>query len=58
MSVEMAVEPVTDRTIDSLFPSPGIIIKDLYEIFISNKLVRERNSAVLNYLNLLFSNNN
>jgi len=45
-------------SIDSLFPSPGIVMKDLYEIYKSNRIVRERDSAVLNYLNLLFRNKN
>jgi len=45
-------------SIDSLFPSPGIVMKDLYEIYKSNRIMRERDSAVLNYLNLLFRNKN
>jgi len=44
----------SNASIDNLFPAPGIIVKDIYDIYKSNKLIRERDSAVLNYLNLLF----
>jgi len=49
-------DPNSVASIDSLFPSPGIVMRDLYEIYKTNKIVRERDSAVLNYLNLLFRN--
>jgi len=42
--------------VEKLFPSPGIIIKDIYEIFKANKSARERDSAVLNYINCCFKN--
>jgi len=32
----------------------GVIIKDIYDIFKANKPVKERDSAVLNYIKLLF----
>jgi len=48
--------PNSIASLDNLFPSPGIIIKDIYEIYKTNKLVKERDSAVLNYLNFLFKN--
>jgi len=49
----------SDRTnyttnIEKLFPSPGVIVKDIYEIFGANKPTRERDSAVINYIKLLF----
>jgi len=40
--------------VEKLFPSPGVIIKDIYEIFKANKPTRERDSAVINYIKLLF----
>jgi len=48
-----------DRTnnttnVEKLFPSPGVIIKDIYEIFQANKSTRERDAAVINYIKLLF----
>jgi len=42
----------------NLFPAPGIVVKDIFEIYKSNKLKRERESALLNYINLLFRKNN
>jgi len=42
------------NNIEKLFPSPGVIIKDIYEIFKANKPVRKRDSVVLNFLKLLF----
>jgi len=42
--------------IDKLFPSPGIIVRDIYEIFKTNKPLRERDSALVNYIKLLFQN--
>jgi len=49
----------SDRTnnitnVEKLFPSPGVIIKDIYEIFQANKPTRERDAAVINYIKLLF----
>jgi len=51
-------EPKITFSIDNLFPSPGVIIKDIYELYKVNESRRERDSAVLNYLNLLFRKNN
>jgi len=39
--------------VERLFSSPGVIIKDIYELFKANKPTRERDS-VLNYIKLLF----
>jgi len=47
--------------VENLFPSPGVIIKDIYEIFQANKPTRLRDAAVINYIKLLFQkkkNNN
>jgi len=49
---------IDTSSIDKLFPSPRVIIKDIYEIYKTNKSTRERDSAVLNYINLFFRNNN
>jgi len=49
---------IDTSSIDKLFPSPGVVIKDIYVIYNINKSTRERDSAVLNYINLLFRNNN
>jgi len=40
--------------VENLFPSPGIIIRDIYDIFKANKPMRERDSAIINYIKLLF----
>jgi len=37
-----------------IFPSPGIIIKDLFDLYKSNKPVNERDSAQIHYFQLLF----
>jgi len=42
--------------VEKLFPSPGVIVKDIYELFNANKSTRERDSAVINYIKLLFQN--
>jgi len=41
-------------SIENLFPSLGVIIKDIHDLFIANRPTRERDSAVLNYIKLLF----
>jgi len=51
-------DPKITSSIENLFPCPGVIIKDIYELFKADKSKRERDFAVLNYLNLLFKNNN
>jgi len=43
---------VTLNSIEKLFPSPGVLIRDIYELFKANKPTRER-AAVLNYIKLL-----
>jgi len=42
------------KKIEKLFPSSGIIIRDIYELFKTNKPTRERDSAIMNYVKLLF----
>jgi len=49
---------VPSSNIENLFPSPGVIIKDIYELYKGSESRRERDLAVLNYLNLLFGNSN
>jgi len=54
-----AYSDTSDRTnnttiVDKLFPSPGVIIKDIYELFKADKTTRERDAAVINYIKLLF----
>jgi len=56
--IEVNNDPSIGMNIDRLFPSPGIVMKDLYEIYNSNRIVRERELAVLNYINLLFRSKN
>jgi len=56
-----AFSDISDRsnntsTVKKLFPSPGVIVKDIHELFKSNKSTRERDSAVINYIKLLFQN--
>jgi len=41
-------------SLENLFPSPGVIIKDIYDIFIANGPTKERDSAILNYIKLVF----
>jgi len=55
--VEMDMEPRGDSNIDKLFPSPGVIIRDIYDLYKSKESKKERDFAVLNYLSLLFRKN-
>jgi len=41
--------------IEEIFPAPDVIIKDLFELYKGNKPVKERDSALLNYVKLLFN---
>jgi len=41
--------------IEEIFPAPGVIIKDLFDLYNSNKPINEKESALLNYVKLLFS---
>jgi len=45
---------VTYSSLDNLYPSPGVIIRDIYDIYKGNESRRERDFAIINYLNLLF----
>jgi len=40
--------------IETLFPSPEVIIKDLFDLYKANKPRVKRNTALINYLQLLF----
>jgi len=41
--------------IEEIFPAPDVIIKDLFELYKGNKPVKERDSALLDYVKLLFN---
>jgi len=45
-----------ESNIEALFSSPGVIIKDLFDLYSSDKPRLERNSALVNYVQLLFQN--
>jgi len=45
----------TNKNIEEIFPASGVIIKDLFDLYNSNKPIKERESALLNYVNLLFN---
>jgi len=40
--------------IETIFLSPGIIIKDLFDLYKSNKPVNKRDSVLIHYFQLLF----
>jgi len=41
--------------LEEIFPAPGVIVKNLYNLYICNKPTKERESTLLNYVKLLFS---
>jgi len=43
--------------IEEVFPAPGMIVKDIFELYTSNKPTKERELALLNYVKLLFKVN-
>jgi len=57
MSVGDSLETphANNNNIEEIFPAPGVIIKDLFDLYNSNKPSIERESALLNYIKLLFS---
>jgi len=43
-------ETSSDSTsIESLFPSSGVVIKDLFELYKANESGVEKNTAIINY---------
>jgi len=43
--------------INNLFPFPRVIIEDIYELYNSKKSIKERESALIDYIKLLFQRN-
>jgi len=41
--------------IEEVFPVPNVIIKDLFDVYKGNKSVKERDSALLDYVKILFN---
>jgi len=42
--------------IENLFPSPGVIIKDTFELYkLKKPIIKERESALIDYIKVLFS---
>jgi len=42
--------------VDSIFPAPGLILNELYQLYNSKSNLDERNSAIIDYIRLILQN--
>jgi len=47
---------VTDNRVEIVFPAPGFILNEIFQLYKNKSNVNERNSAVIDYIRLIFQN--
>jgi len=47
---------VSDNRVEIVFPAPGLILNEIFQLYKNKSNVNERNSAVIDYIHLIFQN--
>jgi len=50
------VSASSEGRIDTVFPAPGLILNELYQLYNSKSNLNKRNSAIIDYIRLIFQN--
>jgi len=53
---ESLVSASSEGRMDSIFPASGLILNELYQLYNSKSDLNEKNSAIINYIRLIFQN--
>jgi len=54
--LERALRARSDNRMEVVFPAPGLILNELFQLYNDKSNVNERNSAIIDYIRLIFQN--